>query len=81
MGPKRDPTKTEKPGPETLAGPYKNWKTGTLTEPYKNRKTGTRDPGGTLQTLENWDPNGTLQKTATLVRPKQEPTKTEKSGP
>ena len=46
----------------TLAGPYKNWKTGTLTETYKNCKIDilaepfknqTRDPSGTLEKLEN----------------------------
>ena len=41
---------------ETLAGPYKNRKTGTLAGPYKNRKTGTRDPSGTLEKLENRNP-------------------------
>ena len=41
---------------ETLAGPYKNRKTGTLVGLYKTRKTGTLDPSGTLEKLENRKP-------------------------
>ena len=48
------PYKNRKTG--TLVGPYKNRKTGTLAGPYKNRKTGTRDPSGTLEKLENRNP-------------------------
>ena len=41
---------------ETLAGPYKNRKTGTLVGLYKTRKTGTLDPSRTLEKLENRKP-------------------------
>ena len=38
VGPQRDPTKTG-----TLAGSYKNRKTGALAEPYKKQEN--QDPG------------------------------------
>ena len=56
---------TQKLGPGTILGPYKNRKTGTweprdtLAGPYKNRKIGTQDPRQTGEPESQWDPKKT----------------------
>ena len=70
----RDPRKTGKLEPETLAGPYEIRKTETLVGPYKNGKTeawdltkiGKPGPGILARPYKNWktetrDLNGTLE--------------------